>query len=45
MATANSAMSEAVHQRGGIAPTPTHVMTIRGAVLKTARGIENESRN
>ena len=36
MATANPAMSEAVYQRAGLAETPTQVMTLQGAVLKTA---------
>src|SRR5947209_594305 len=36
MATANPAMSEAVYRRAGLAATPTTVMTVRGAVLKTA---------
>jgi uncharacterized YccA/Bax inhibitor family protein len=36
MATANPAMSEAVYQRAGMAETPTQVMTIQGAVVKTA---------
>jgi uncharacterized YccA/Bax inhibitor family protein len=36
MATANPAMSEAVYRRAGRADVPTNVMTLQGAVLKTA---------
>jgi uncharacterized YccA/Bax inhibitor family protein len=36
MATANPAMNEAVYRRAGLAATPAQVMTIQGAVLKTA---------
>ena len=36
MATANPAMNDAVYRRAGRADTSTRVMTIQGAVLKTA---------
>jgi len=36
MATANPAMNEAVYRRAGLAGTPTRVMTVQGAVVKTA---------
>src|SRR3954454_22055299 len=36
MATANPAMSETVYRRAGLGATPTRVMTVGGAVLKSA---------
>lgn len=36
MATANPAMNAAVYDRAGLADSPSHVMTLPGAVLKTA---------
>lgn len=35
MATANPAMNPVVYQRAGLADSPSNVMTLPGAVLKT----------